>query len=363
MNALKGLKKLKMDVIGKPHRMDINMHDDKITISKGIGILLMVIAHAGIPDIFSRFIYMFHMPLFFFMSGYCFKEKHSTVTFITKRIKGLYIPFVKYSLLFLLLHNTFYYLNIYNDEYGFGEKTSYLYTWKEYAIRCIRIVLGLHGQEQLLGGYWFLPQLLYASIIGFFTIKYVKNLYTGMAIILGLAIMTSFFELRIPFWGIRSLTFLSTVFFLAGYVYKKKYNNWNKGYLSVLFVIIVAAGSVLCYTSMLSFTTDKILPYTVCAVCGTVMTLNVSQYIDSKGGWIKNLLVYVGNNTLTVLTWHFLCFKIVSLIIIQCHNLPIGQLACFPIIPEYTSWWIAYFVVGTGLPLSILASFRKKPNN
>lgn len=331
------------------------MRDDKVTIAKGIGILLMVAAHAGIPDMFSHFIYMFHMPLFFFMSGYCFKEKYllPPITFINKRVKGLYVPFVKWSLLFLLFHNIFYYLNIYNCEYGFRGEVSYLYTWKEYAIRCIRIVLGLHGQEQLLGGYWFLPQLLYASIIGFFTIKYVRNLYTGTAIMMGLAIVTSFFNLRMPFWGIGSLTFFSTVFFLTGHLYKKKYDNWNKIYLSVLFAIIVAAGSVLCYTSMLSFTTDRILPYTVCAICGTVMTLNISQYIASKEGWIKNLFVYIGNNTLTVLTWHFLCFKIVSLIIIKIYDLPIEQLAYFPIIPQYTSWWIVYFVVGAGVPLIV----------
>lgn len=269
------------------------------------------------------------------------------------------MPFVKWSLLFLLLHNVFYYLNIYNVEYGFKGEVSYLYSWKEYAIRCIRIVLGLHGQEQLLGGYWFLPQLLYASIIGFFTIKYVRNLYTGTAIMLGLSIVISFFDLRMPFWGIRSLTFFSTAFFLSGYLYKKKYDNWNKDYLSVLFAVIVAVGSVWCYTSMLSFTTDKMLPYAVCAICGTVMTLNISQYIASKENWIKNLLVYVGNNTLTVLTWHFLCFKIVSLVIIQCHNLPIEQLACFPIIPQYASWWIAYFVVGAGVPLAVLTLQQK----
>ena len=268
------------------------------------------------------------------------------------------MPFVKWSLLFLLLHNVFYYLNIYNGEYGFKGEVSYLYSWKEYVIRCIRIMLGLHGQEQLLGGYWFLPQLLYASIIGFFTIKYVRNLYTGTAIMLGLSIVISFFDLRMPFWGVRSLTFFSTVFFLTGYLYKKKYNNWNKGYLSVLFAVIVAVGSVWCYTSMLSFTTDKMLPYAVCAICGTVMTLNISQYIASKESWIKNLLVYVGNNTLTVLTWHFLCFKIVSLIIIQLYGLPIEQLACFPIIPGYASWWMAYFVVGAGVPLILKYGIR-----
>ena len=114
------------------------MRDDKVTIAKGIGILLMVAAHAGIPDIVNRFIVMFHMPLFFFMSGYCFKEKYLSpppITFINKRLKGLYIPFVKWSLLFLLLHNVFYYLNIYNDEYGFRGRVSSLYSMKEFASR------------------------------------------------------------------------------------------------------------------------------------------------------------------------------------------------------------------------------------
>lgn len=95
--------------------------DNNVTIAKGIGILLMVAAHAGMPDVASRFIEMFHMPLFFFMSGYCLKEQYLSTpnTYINKRIKGLYVPYVKYSLLFLILHNLFYYLNIYNNQYGF----------------------------------------------------------------------------------------------------------------------------------------------------------------------------------------------------------------------------------------------------
>lgn len=261
--------------------------------------------------------------------------------------------------MFLLLHNVFYYLNIYNGEYGFRGRVSSLYSIKDFASRCFHIVVGLHGQEQLLGGYWFLPQLLYASVIGFFAIKYIKNIYVGISVVLGITIITSAFDLRIPFWGIGSLSFLSTAFFLMGYVYRKKYGNWNKGFLTILFAVIVAIGSVFCYTSMLSFTTEKILPYAICAICGTVMTLNISQYIASKEGWARKALVYVGNNTLTVLTWHFLCFKIVSLIIIQLYNLPIEQLACFPIIPEYASWWLIYFVVGAGIPLSILLLCQK----
>lgn len=52
------------------------MHDDKVTIAKAIGILLMVAVHGGMQKLGADFIVMFHMPLFFFVSGYCFKEKY-----------------------------------------------------------------------------------------------------------------------------------------------------------------------------------------------------------------------------------------------------------------------------------------------
>ena len=86
-----------------------------ISIAKAIGIILMVVGHSGCPSAIGRFIYMFHMPLFFVCSGYFFKEianKTSLLTFCRKRIKGLYLPYLKWSLLFLLLHNVFRHFNI-----------------------------------------------------------------------------------------------------------------------------------------------------------------------------------------------------------------------------------------------------------
>ena len=52
------------------------MRDDKVSIASAIGILLMVAGHSGMPVAGSHFIVMFHTPLFFIMTGYCFKEKY-----------------------------------------------------------------------------------------------------------------------------------------------------------------------------------------------------------------------------------------------------------------------------------------------
>ena len=50
--------------------------DTTISICKGIAIILMVIAHAEAPGWLCKFIFEFHMPLFFITAGYFFSLKY-----------------------------------------------------------------------------------------------------------------------------------------------------------------------------------------------------------------------------------------------------------------------------------------------
>ena len=52
--------------------------DLTLDLAKAICIILMVIGHSGCPDYLHRFIYMFHMPCFFFISGYLLNDKYLT---------------------------------------------------------------------------------------------------------------------------------------------------------------------------------------------------------------------------------------------------------------------------------------------
>ena len=56
----------------------------------------------------------------------------------------------------------------------------------------------------------------------------------------------------------------------------------------------------------------------------------------SSHGICTKALDFIGKNTLTILTWHFLAFKLVSLSIIGIYDLPIERLAEFPVIKEYS---------------------------
>lgn len=144
-----------------------------VAAAKALAILLMVMLHGGSPDNTSHYVSMFHMPLFFIMSGYCFKAKYLNDgrTFVMKRVKGVWWPYVKWMLVFLALHNVFFYLNIYNDVYGYRyrgwyDDVSHLFTWQEWGMKSLR-TLNFSSDERLLGGYWFLKELFWASLIGY----------------------------------------------------------------------------------------------------------------------------------------------------------------------------------------------------
>ena len=90
-----------------------------IDIIKGIGIILMVGGHCGMP--FTHFIYLFHMAIFFMASGYCFNASNSetmqdVLSFVKRKFKGLWFPYVLWTAVFSLLHNVFIKTGIYSSD-------------------------------------------------------------------------------------------------------------------------------------------------------------------------------------------------------------------------------------------------------
>ena len=77
-----------------------------LDIAKGFGIILVVVGHCikayTIPGIF---IYAFHMPLFFLISGICFNgEKYQEFKpFFYKRLRQLLVPAVTFSAIIVLV--------------------------------------------------------------------------------------------------------------------------------------------------------------------------------------------------------------------------------------------------------------------
>lgn len=142
-------------------------HNNYVAIAKALAIMLMVIGHSGCPKIVGKTIYLFHMPFFFICSGLFFSP-HSEIAklkqFILRKVKGIYLPFIKWCLLFTLLHNLFYHLNIYNDLFGYKGSVSHLFTMKELLGNMFYNVIKMDRIPPLLGGFWFIRDLFFASL-------------------------------------------------------------------------------------------------------------------------------------------------------------------------------------------------------
>ena len=336
------------------------MRDNTTSIAKAFGIILMVIGHAGCPGYMHDFIYQFHIPLFFFFSGYCFKDKYlcDFRTYAKRKITGIYFPFIKYALIFLLLHNLFFHLDIYNESYGYNGASSVLYTTRDILFRIFKITTSMSYEERLLGGYWFLKILFCTSFLGYAFYRFLKKpaiQAAGIAIIYISTILLARSESLSSFWNTVMLSLFATLFFVAGKTLaaNREINEYSGKWWITL--ICVMTTGVLAYFRPSGFTAlqGKTL-YIVGACAGILMTKNISAYIQ-RFPRISKMMVHIGDNTLTILTWHFLCFVLISWGITKLYGLPVEAIASFPVIGEYASkgWWIAYSIVGVLVPLGL----------
>lgn len=330
-----------------------------ITYLKALGIMLMVLGHSmcSIPYAIG-FLSMFHMPLFFIASGYCFNAKYlaDPLTFLKKRAKGLYVPFVKWTIVFVLLRPLFFATHIYDTTYGFLGEGATPYDWKDTLWTCWLAVSQMRGNDWLLGGYWFLNALFFGSIIAWITLRLSKKSEYALAASLVLLTVTHLTNFHIVFLNINTRAFAAAFLFIAGYVMKEKrmpvFSLWAVvAAIALTFVGIEYWPLAIDYTEYEGW---QLFPHLLTAIlCTWAFYSLFTRYAMPAA--VQRFFSFVGQHTLSILTWHLLSFKVVSLVIILIYHLPIAQLGEFPVIAEYATqgWWLLYLLAGVGLPLAM----------
>lgn len=321
---------------------------------KAVGIMLMVICHAGVTKEICTLISMFHMPLFFFASGYCFKEKHlaSGKTFLWNRIKGLYFPFIKWGLIILMLHNVLLYIGIYSEESGYN---NYPYVWSDYTNRALNVIKFKYS-EQLLGGYWFLAALFFGSIISWIMLKVFCNAFICalLAAVAGV-VVGWLFDHHLHTFGLQEKWFAASFLFLSGHIFAKvkikPFTLWQ----SLLAFVVVIIGAVYWPMELSGayYCTLRIIPYMITAILGIWCVYTWCTYVHNEDKCVSRILNFIGENTMVILTWHFLCFKLVSIGGVTILGLPYSKVGMHPIINDCYSGvlWIAYSIIGIAVPL------------
>jgi fucose 4-O-acetylase-like acetyltransferase len=353
--------------------LDKYLHrDDSIAIAKALGIILVVIGHstynAGYQDEVKKFIYMFHMPLFFILSGYFFKMKYvnEKMSFVKKKIRGLYLPYIEWLIAFILLHNFFCVINVYNDsilDWG----ASY-YSIHDMLCR-FKFTLLMDfggGCERLLGGFWFIPVLFASSLMCLFALYFIKLTHRleQMAIVVFLMILFLFLSMASAYFNISiSLvdpkSLLASTMFLSGFL-ANRYNLFRMDlnrYAFLSFIVLIAVFSQIHYVCIGGGWKWYDAPYLVFfGFIGTWMIVDVAKLLLRTR--LKTILIYIGENTMIILALHFLCFKLVNLAKITYYGANINLVSSIPIYYDSQShhnllWWMLYISIGVLFPIGI----------
>lgn len=130
-------------------------------IAKGIGIILVIIGHSGVPNPILHVIYSFHVPLFFIISGYFCKVTSIKETII-KSFKRYMLPYFITCLLVVFIKTIIGLLQ------GNGFEVFWRYSIASlYGASSNNIPGNIFSIEKI-GAIWFLQALFWCEI--FFTI-------------------------------------------------------------------------------------------------------------------------------------------------------------------------------------------------
>ena len=348
-----------------------------ISVCKGLAIILMVIGHAEAPELLTNFIYTFHMPLFFIAAGYFFSRKYldDPWSFCRKRFDGLYVPFVKWSLIYLVLHNLWFELGVLNETYGnWTGGVTHPYTWHDAAMRVVRILFGMSGYDEFMAGaFWFFRGLLLASI-GYLILHRLiegRTPMTGVRVSLCIMVLTlGFIAFRfanglsinvIPNGGLRESW--GMFFFAAGVVFRRFEARFVRRWWLLLlsFLLILGAGKLHTCGMNNSGKMINLLTLPLTGSIGFLMTYWLSGYIAAWGGALCRLLRFIGDNTLYILLWHIPAYKLVSLMKIHYYDLDPQQIGCHMVIHFNNTdfFWVLYSIVGVGVPLVLIWGWRR----
>lgn len=274
---------------------------------KAVGIFLVILGHH--ETIFTQYIYSFHMPLFFFLSGIFHKNYSSYRCFFEKKIKSLIIPYFFFAITLFL-----FWLAI--GRY-FGEA-------KIKNTPIIESMLGILAGTERAGLYsmewggaiWFLLTLFIVANMYYFISK-INNIYIVVIINIFLGVVGYCYNFYKPtyldLWH-STVSFNAIQFYSIGAIFKNKVLNLNRiAYKWIILLFIISYIS--CYYNgkidmySLDYGSNIILFY-ISAFSGIGFIIFLIRNLEIYSRFID----FVGTNTLIILAYHGRCMTLIKFI-------------------------------------------------
>lgn len=313
-----------------------NVHFNEINILKALAIMLVVSGHLEFSLLGMFTPYSFQLALFFFISGYLFKDKYLTniAEFMDKRIKSLLVPYFWYNLFYLCVTLLIAKLT--------GKLWGMPITFKNFFITPF-----LNGHQfDLSCPLWFVTQLFMTMTVFLFLMRTLKKCKDNkifhlvfFTIIGCLAIPLSKLIAVTPFTLVVIRTIMSLFFVYLGYFYahyiKDNYNiftpKWAGAMISLQAILWLfnrdfdpVHGIGLSYVLVWARFDQQLIVPIFTSITGIWASLFVVKLLYPYLKDIK-FLQDMGNVTYHIMANHLLVMYIITAILLKINGIPMSE--------------------------------------
>lgn len=278
---------------------------DFIDISKGIGIILVVLCHTLSQESFvNAVIYSFHVPLFFVVSGLFARPQQRFRSYFLKNVKRLLLPF----LVFFLLGLTVTCILI-----GLKNKNIYDIIWCFINANTFRINVS---------PIWFLACLFNVTILFYVFYKIILSRDNILLTIISIGIIVVIawqlpelenrFNIYLPFKidvAFMALIFYSIGFLLKDIILNKKFSSKIIDRIIIIFLTLtVVIISTYFFQGLTNLSGGiygaNIYLYLFSAFCGSILVIVISLFLQRS-----KVLAFIGRNSLIIFSLHTLIIR------------------------------------------------------
>lgn len=302
---------------------------------KGIGMLLVILGHFMNNNIFLKTLYIFHIPLFFIVSGYLFNCDKGIKDFLLSKLRRLVLPYFSLGIPITIAQVIFW-----QEKFWIDGVIHYIVQRKYTAM-------------------WFLACLIIVNILAFILLKISDKNWIILTLSLLLCLCGYIFtyilgrEANLP-WNINTAC-VACLYFMIGYVLKKtdfiSTVITYKKYVGIfVFTIGIMLGEFVIYITgrRHDMFYNQYGIFGISIVAAVFCTIGLINLVNNN--YIP-ILSYIGRNSMIYFAFHQTVFKPIFGILFPSWNLfyqmisMVLTLICITIISECINrTFLRYFI-------------------
>ena len=275
-----------------------------IDYAKGFAILLLIISHCIIGEgVFKTWIFSFHMPIFFIVSGILKSRKNKRQTikvYLYKRIKQLLVPYLIWGLVLIAFYQVLSFIS--RSEFTFYSQLFNLIT--------------LQGIDSL----WFIPCYMVAELIFMHVYLKMPKYWQYIGIICGIGLLSFINYMNISFNWIGQLgckILIGLILICIGYTIEEKVSiKTIPIYCSVIGLIIFSIlAEINGFVGISALKLQNTLLFFINAIGLSISIIAICEYFVQKNNASQfELLKCFGENTIVVVCTNNLIIECVRLL-------------------------------------------------